>query len=58
MIQVSIKRYFKENQTYRNRYRQIWNLSFPKIHSKLGHVQDNSSISFDHRVVRVVADVS
>ena len=53
-----IKIDFKENQTYRNRNRQIMTLSGPKFHSKWAMCKPNSGFSFENRVVRVVSDVS
>ena len=58
LLKWIIKLNFKENQTSRNRPRQILTLSGPKIHSKWGHIPAKFCFSFDHRVVRIVSDVS
>ena len=57
-FKLLVKMGFKENKTYRNRYLQIRTLSVPKSHSKYSYVKANSCISFDHRVVRVVLNVT
>ena len=53
-----IKLDFKENETSRNRPRQLLTLSGPNIHSKWGYILAKFCFIFDHRVVRIVSDVS
>ena len=48
----------KENKTSGNRYLRIRTLYGPKIHSKRGMFKKNFCFSFDHRIVRVVKDIT
>ena len=58
LFKLLVKIDFKDNQKSSNRYLKIMPLSGKEIHSKWSHVQAKFCFSFDHRVVRVVSDVT